>query len=170
MRINVVSTSYANYRNDFPVKSTAASGYPETASSDTPNNSGKITDQQQQPEIQALKDRDQEVKAHEQAHLAAAAGIAMGGAHFSYTTGPDGQRYATGGEVSIDVSEVSGNPRATLLKAETIRRAALAPARPSGQDYRVAAKAAAMANQAAIDLARSGSPDANRGSGIDIRA
>ena len=168
MRINVVSTSYANYHNDSQVRATSAPGYPETA--DSSNVSAKITDQQQQRELQALKDSDREVKAHEQAHLAAAAGIAIGGAHFSYTVGPDGQRYATGGEVSIDVSEVSGNPRATLLKAETIRRAALAPARPSGQDYRVAAKAAAMANQAAIELLQSGATGTNRGSAIDIRA
>ena len=47
------------------------------------------------------------------------------------STGPDGQRYAIGGEVPIDLSAVPGNPQATLQKALTIRRAALAPTDPS---------------------------------------
>jgi hypothetical protein len=52
------------------------------------------------------------------------------------STGPDGKQYAVGGEVPIDLSPVSGNPQATVQKAETIQRAALAPADPSGPDLR----------------------------------
>lgn len=102
--------------------------------------------------IQKLKNRDNEVKAHEQAHLSAAGGIALGGANFSYTTGPDGVRYATGGEVSIDTSPVHGDPAATLRKADIIRRAALAPASPSSQDQSVANSATAMASKARGEL------------------
>ena len=102
--------------------------------------------------ISELKRRDAEVKAHEAAHLAAAGGIATGGASFEYQQGPDGVQYAIGGEVNIDTSSVPDDPAATLLKADTIRRAALAPAEPSGQDMQVAAGATAMAAQAQAEL------------------
>ncbi|MGR9051798.1 MAG: putative metalloprotease CJM1_0395 family protein [Gammaproteobacteria bacterium] len=125
-------------------------------------------------QIQQLKARDSEVRAHEQAHLNAAGGIAVSAASFTFQTGPDGKRYAVGGEVQISTSPVVGDPEATLKKAETIRRAALAPAQPSSQDYSVAADAAAMANQARIDLLQqnreAGNNTSTLGSRIDIRA
>jgi len=131
----------------------------------------KTQDIKQQQEIQKLKDRDQEVKAHEQAHLAAAGGFATGSAHFTYVTGPDGQRYATGGDVGIDVSEIPNDPQATLRKAETIRRAAMAPAQPSGQDYSVASKATAMAAKAAMQLLETNKGTQGQlGSRLDIKA
>jgi len=99
-----------------------------------------------------LKNRDQEVRRHEQAHLAAAGGLATGGANFSYQTGPDGKRYAIGGEVNIDTSPVPGDPNATIRKAQQIRKAALAPADPSPQDRAVAASASAMEIKARRDL------------------
>lgn len=132
--------------------------------------SGQTVDVEQQKEIQALKERDQEVRAHEQAHLSAAGGIAVSGAKFQFVTGPDGQRYATGGEVSIDTSPVPGDPQATLRKAETIRRAAMAPAQPSGQDYSVASKAAAMASRASIELLRSTQSPDRAGSQLSVTA
>ncbi|ANQ84862.1 hypothetical protein dqs_1824 [Azoarcus olearius] len=101
--------------------------------------------------LQALQQRDDEVRAHEAAHLAASGGLAMGGASFSYETGPDGKRYAVGGEVSIDTS-AGRSPEETLRKAEQIRAAALAPAEPSAQDRRVAAEAAQMAAEARAEL------------------
>jgi len=108
--------------------------------------------QQDQQKIQQLKNRDLEVKAHEQAHLSAAGSIAVGGARFTYATGPNGVRYAIGGEVSIDTSPVKGDPAATLKKADAIRRAALAPARPSSQDQKVASNANTMSEKARVDL------------------
>ena len=80
-----------------------------------------------QTETVKLKKRDQKVRRHEQAHLAAAGGLATGGANLSYQTGPDGKRYIIGGEVNIDTSLVPGDPDATIRKAQQIRRAALAP-------------------------------------------
>jgi len=103
--------------------------------------------------INQLQARDTEVRAHEQAHLSAAGGYATGGATYSYQVGPDGQRYAIGGEVGIDVSPISGDPEATLIKANIVQRAALAPAEPSGQDMRVASAAIQMANQARVEIA-----------------
>lgn len=101
--------------------------------------------------ISDLKMRDAEVNAHERAH-AAVGGQHTGTPSYSYKTGPDGVKYAVSGEVSIDISRVPGDPQATLQKAQQIKAAALAPAEPSGQDRKVAAKAEQMASQARSDI------------------
>ncbi len=119
---------------------------------------------QEQAKVQQLKRRDLEVKAHEQAHLNAAGSIAVSGARFTYTTGPNGVRYATGGEVSIDTSEVVNDPAATIRKADIIRRAALAPMNPSPQDYNVASQANDMAAQARSELIQEQSLSPNENS------
>ncbi len=107
--------------------------------------------------VAELAQTDREVRAHERAHLAAAGGLARGGAIYSYQRGPDGQLYAVGGEVSIDVS-AGRTPQETLERARQVRAAALAPANPSSQDRAVAAQASQLALQAQIDLAQH-SPD-----------
>lgn len=106
--------------------------------------------------ISQLKATDSEVRAHEFAHLAASGGLATGGPSFVYQKGPDGQRYAVGGEVNIDTSAGS-TPQETIQRARIIQAAALAPAEPSGQDFAVAAKARNMEQQAmaALQLQRS---------------
>ncbi len=91
--------------------------------------------------VEQLKRVDLETKAHEQAHLAAGSGLVQGGASFTYTRGPDGRMYAVGGEVSIDTSP-ENDPNATIRKMQQVKRAALAPSNPSGQDRSVAAQAA----------------------------
>jgi len=111
--------------------------------------------------VQQLQARDREVRAHERAHKAAAGAFAKGGPTFSYQTGPDGKRYAVGGEVKIDASPVPGNPQATITKARTIRRAATAPADPSGQDRRVASAANRMEAQARRELREEKAQKAN---------
>lgn len=116
--------------------------------------SGKGLSEQDLKQLEALKARDREVRAHEAAHMAAAGGLARGGASFTYVRGADGVFYAVGGEVSIDISPVAGDPEATLRKAETIRRAALAPANPSSQDRQVAAAANQMEGRALMDVAK----------------
>ena len=98
-----------------------------------------------------LKSKDTEVRSHEQAHLSTAGGHATGGATFSYTTGPNGKRYASGGKVPIDTS-TEDSPEATILKMRTIRRAALAPATPSSTDRAIAAKASAKETRAIKEL------------------
>lgn len=109
------------------------------------------TEEQQQ--VQELSARDREVRLHEMAHKAAGGGI-TGAISYTYERGPDGRMYAVGGEVSIDTSAVPGDPEATLEKAEAIIRAAMAPAEPSAQDYRVASRARAMAAEARAEIAR----------------
>jgi hypothetical protein len=85
--------------------------------------------------------------------MAAGGGITVGGASFQYQQGPDGKSYAVGGEVHIDTSEGS-SPEQTIQKMQAIRRAALAPASPSGQDRAVAAAASAAETQARAELAQ----------------
>lgn len=130
------------------------SASPET---ETPDSSSTSSDRQQtdveQQIIQELAARDREVRQHEMAHQIAG-GQYTGGATYTFERGPDGMMYAVGGEVSIDTSPVAGDPEATLQKAETIERAALAPANPSPQDLKVAAAARAMANDARAELMR----------------
>jgi len=117
------------------------------------DNAKELTDEEQL-KVSELKQRDAEVKAHEAAHLGAAGGLARGGASYEYQKGPDDQNYAVGGEVSIDSSPVDGDPNATIAKAQQIRSAALAPARPSAQDLKVAAKASQMETEARSELAQ----------------
>lgn len=105
-----------------------------------------------QNEIKSLSSRDREVRAHEQAHMAAG-GQYAGAASYQYERGPNGINYAVAGEVQISTSE-EPTPEATLRKAQVIRRAALAPAEPSPQDRRVAAMAAQMEAAARAEIAR----------------
>lgn len=107
---------------------------------------------QQQQQVSELASRDREVRSHEQAH-AAVGGSYAGAPTYSFKRGPDGQTYAVGGEVSIDVSPIPNDPAATLRKMEVVQQAALAPAEPSAQDLRVAAQAQVLAAQARSELA-----------------
>jgi len=127
-----------------PAEETPAEGADEGAKSGAvtdPSNPENLTDEEQQ-KVEELKRRDREVRAHEQAHKAAGGSLA-GSPSFETVRGPDGKSYAVSGEVQIDTSPVPNNPEATIRKLEQVKRAALAPANPSGQDRRVAAEAEA---------------------------
>lgn len=117
----------------------------------------------EQTEVSKLKSRDAEVRAHEQAHISAGGNLIRGGASYEYTTGPDNKRYAVGGEVSIDSSPVKNDPKATIQKGERVIRAALAPAKPSSQDYSVASSAQQMITSAQMELARLNASGAQAG-------
>lgn len=101
-----------------------------------------------QQALSKLQQRDREVRSHEQSHISAGGQHVSGGATYSFTKGPDGRQYATGGSVSIDTAPIPGNPEATQEKARMVRSAALAPGAPSAQDQSVAAQAASMEMQA----------------------
>lgn len=92
--------------------------------------------------LSELTNVQKEVLAHEQAHMAAGGSLA-GAASYSYTVGPDGKRYITGGEVPIAVPETDDLEQ-MLVYLDQARKAALAPAKPSGQDLAVAADASAQ--------------------------
>jgi len=108
-------------------------------------------EQTEQRQIESLKERDQEVRTHEQAH-ATIGGQYAGSPQYDFQRGPDGQRYAIDGEVSIDVS-TENTPQQTIRKMQQLRAAALAPAEPSPQDLQVAAEASRIAFEARSKLA-----------------
>lgn len=119
----------------------------------------ELTAEEQQA-VFKLKQRDREVRAHEQAHLANAGQYASGGPTYSFQTGPDGKRYAVGGEVPIDVSK-ERTPEQTILKMRAVQRAALAPASPSSADRSIAAAAAMKEAEALreVNNSASGGPE-----------
>jgi hypothetical protein len=108
--------------------------------------------EQELKQLTELKTRDREVRSHEAAHQALG-GQYAGTMSFTYQRGPDGSQYAVGGEVSIDLSPVQGDPQATIEKMRIVRAAAMAPAEPSGQDRTVAAQAMQIMLQAQSELA-----------------
>lgn len=115
----------------------------------------------QQREVDELQKTDRQVKAHEQAHMAAGAGLVMGGASYHYRHGPDGKSYAVGGEVKIDTSREK-DPKDTITKMQRVKRAALAPSQPSGQDRSVAARASQIEAEARIELLKQNAENEKR--------
>ena len=114
------------------------------------------SDDQKDEQVDELKKIEREVIAHEAAHQAAA-GEFGGGVSYSYTQGPDGKSYITGGEVPIRLKQGS-TPEETLRNMQQVQQAANAPSDPSGQDRKVAAKAAAIAAKARAQIARDDEP------------
>ena len=105
----------------------------------------------EQIKVDNLKQIDANVKRHERSHMNVG-GQYAGMAKYSYTEGPDGERYAVSGSVDIDLSEVRNNPRATIEKMQIVRRAALAPSDPSNEDRQVANKASVTEAKARREL------------------
>lgn len=109
---------------------------------------------EEQKEVDELKARDQEVRIHEMAHVLAGGAHVTSGPSYTYKTGPDGKGYAIGGSVGIDTSPIEGNPEATIQKMQTVAAAALAPAKPSGPDLKIAAAARQAEAKARSELAQ----------------
>ncbi len=125
---------------------------PESLSGGSPPASGEEDLSMEELRVlEELKQRDLEVRTHEQAHIAAGGQYVTSGASYTYQYGPDGKSYAVGGEVSIDVSPVPGDPEQTEQKARAVRRAAMAPANPSAQDIQVAARATQLEAEAQVE-------------------
>ena len=122
----------------------------EAAPDGEPRRFQELSDDEQN-QVRELRVRDREVRAHELAHKATAGSFA-GRISFTYETGPDGRRYASGGEVPIDLSPIKGDPQATIAKMQTVRRAALAPADPSAADRSVAARASQIERDAQAEV------------------
>ena len=115
-------------------------------------------------QVRELENIQREVIAHEQAHKVAA-GEFGGGISYTYTEGPDGKRYITGGEVPIKLRQ-GATPEETLRNMQQVQAAANAPADPSGQDRQVAAKAAAIASRARSEILHDESEHENSESGL----
>ncbi len=105
-------------------------------------------------EIEQLSKRDTAVRAHERAHISSGGQYIRSGAIFKYQNGPDGNKYAVGGEVSIDTSAIPGNPEATSRKMRVVRAAALAPIDPSPQDRAVATEATQLEAISRLEYAK----------------
>ncbi len=133
----------------------ASAGSSDSASKSAGRPTTDVETQSQYQQLLQLQSRDQEVRAHEQAHLAVAGPYARGGAAYVYQRGPDGRLYAVGGEVAIDVGK-ERTPEATIRKMQTVRRAALAPLNPSAADRQIAARASLLLAQAQQELQMAG--------------
>ncbi|KOS66487.1 hypothetical protein AEA09_17225 [Lysinibacillus contaminans] len=105
---------------------------------------------QEQATIREMQQTEKSVRAHEQAHKAVG-GDVTGPISYTHTTGPEGERYITGGEVSITAGAGSTEEE-TLQILEKVRSAALAPVDPSPQDLRVAASAGEQIQQVQAKL------------------
>ena len=84
-----------------------------------PKGTDELTPEEKR-EVENLKARDREVRAHERAHMAAGAGVVVSGASYEYEVGPDGKFYAVSGEVKIDVSK-GNDPDATIRKMQKVK-------------------------------------------------
>lgn len=103
----------------------------------------ELTDDEQRM-VEELRRTDQQVRSHEQAHVAAGAT----NARYEYQTGPDGKRYAVGGHADIEVAAMSDDPAGKMEQARRMRAAALAPSDPSTQDLAVASRATRLEMEA----------------------
>ena len=101
---------------------------------------GNTLSESEEKKVEELKQRDQEVRRHEETH-ASVGGQYAGSPQYDFEQGPDGRNYAVGGQVNIDVTPIPDDPAATVLKMQIVRRAALAPEEPSSADRQVAADA-----------------------------
>ena len=105
---------------------------------------------EEKDEVKQLRERDAEVRRHEEAH-ASRGGQYAGSPTYEYERGPDGKRYAVAGQVQIDVTPIPGDPDATIRKMTQVRAAALAPAEPSDADRAVASDAQQKIAEAKIE-------------------
>jgi len=122
-------------------------GTKQAFSSSTTNKTANSSSNADKDDVKQLKEIDKEVRNHEAAHLQAAGSLAAGGARYTYAFGSNGQAYAVAGSVPINTSE-GQTPRETMIRAQAIKKAALAPASPSSQDYKVASHADIMFEKA----------------------
>ena len=98
----------------------------------------------QQQKQALVKQRYNDIYAHELAHKNAAG--SLGG---SIVIEKDGKGIPIGGHVNIKMPSLNPqNPDATIKHADTVIKAAMAPGDPSGQDYKVAAEAQSIKAQA----------------------
>lgn len=141
------------------------SGVQNVQNSSTEN--GVSLSKEDQQVVDQLKKRDREVRDHENAHTRAGGAYASQPS-YSYQTGPDGKRYAVGGEVQIDASPVANDPAATIDKMIIVKAAALAPAEPSSADRKVAAMADVIRGQAQAELNELRAAE-RRGEALDTR-
>lgn len=143
----------------------------DTANDESAGKENAQSHQEQQnsedKKVEELKERDREVRLHEQAH-ATTGGQYAGAPTYEYETGPDGKRYAVAGEVSIDIANEK-TPSETIRKMQQVKAAALAPAEPSSQDYKVASEATQKEQAARSALAQEQSEELSAGKEVSAQ-
>ncbi len=110
---------------------------------------------EEKKDLNKLRLRDMEVRAQIQAHLASAGKYSSGGVNYEFERGPDGQSYATRGEVNIDIPE-GKTPEENLRIAIQVERAATSSPRPTQADRTVSSAArrkAALARKEILENA-----------------
>mgnify|MGYP002862147563 CR=1 FL=1 len=115
------------------------------------NTSEKISDEEQLA-LQKLKKRDQEVRTHEGQHMSNPELTAIGGPNYTYTIGPDGKPYITGGNVTVSTGAIK-DPDDAIRKARAMQNASLSVGEPSTQDLAAAGAASAMEMDAVVEKA-----------------
>src|SRR5690554_3189373 len=113
---------------------------------------------EEKEKVSALKERDAEVRRHEQTH-ASVGGQYAGSPKYETEQGPDGRSYAVGGSVDIDVTPIANDPDATIQKMQIVQRAALAVDEPSAADRRIANEASRHENKARQEAASEKQPE-----------
>jgi hypothetical protein len=134
----------------------------EPSGEDADKDGDELTEEEEK-QVRDLQQRDQEVRAHEQAH-ARVGGPYASAPSYTFQQGPDGKRYAIGGEVQIDTA-TERTPEATVRKMQIVIRAATAPAEPSSQDLKVAQQARSQLAEAQAELRQQKADELQSGPG-----
>ena len=93
---------------------------------------------------------------HEAQHMSNPELTTIGGPHYTYTIGPDGKPYVTGGSVTISTGAVK-DPDDAIRKARAMQNSSLSVGEPSTQDLAAAGSAKAMEMDAVFE--KSGEKD-----------
>ena len=123
-----------------------------TPAQDRSGLAGSISSAHQAGFTDSARFRDRVIKSHENTHLSVLGPYAASAVLYDTRTAPNGETIAVGGKIAVDLSEVPGDPEATLKKARTILNAASAPGSPSAADMRVAADAYRLMQKAQADI------------------
>gem|GEM_PF-2241809 len=94
-------------------------------------------DSAKQQFLMKLQATDVGVRSHEAQHFFVGAGLTQGTPEYDYVQGPDGEFYAVGGQVNLSTTG-SSDPEVAAREADSLARAATAPADTSAQDISVA--------------------------------
>ncbi len=105
--------------------------------------------------VDRLRQNDGAVRQEENTH-AANAGQFASAPQYTYTTGPDGRRYAIAGQVTVRAVSNSGDSRQAERALNIVRNAALSPNAPSNQDLSAARSFSQAAGRVAEAYAKPG--------------
>ncbi|MFY9071335.1 putative metalloprotease CJM1_0395 family protein [Aliarcobacter butzleri] len=88
--------------------------------------------------LNKFKNKDSEVKTHEQTHASGA--TTTGAINYNYQVGPDGKLYAIGGSVRFDTS-IPKDPQSAKIKMDQLQSASSSVSSLSGADASIAQSA-----------------------------